>query len=780
MSRLLMVEDDESQLRSLTAVMEEEGVDVIGCSSASEALGHLRLLDAGVAVVDLRLGDLSEKELLANLSVYAGRVNFIINTAYSSFESAKDALNLGAFAYVEKAGDPDELVRHVHRAFQASLHSYADELEAAVAERTRELREVNEALKKDITDRKRAEEALRESEEKFKDIFEHANDAIIYLDGCGKVLDVNGMAVEIFGGSKKELLNKHFTELEIISGGEIPQLMRDFEGILTGREATVTVAIRNKKVEEIILECSGSVVKTGDGDARMMVIARDISERKKAELALEVERDKLVSILESMEDGVYIVDREHHIQYVNPVLRKDFGPFEGKKCYVYFHDREEVCPWCKNQDVFAGKTVRWEWYSFKNQKTYDLVDTPLKNVDGSISKLEIFRDITERKRAEEALKKSRDLLEKIFLSLDSAMFILGNKVPSNIIDCNPAATRIFGYEKDEVVGKTTEFLHASRDTLSEFQKALYAAIESQGCLSFFEFTMKRKNGEVFATEHSVVPLRDEKGKRTGWVSVVSDITERKAAEEQLREHQAELARVWRVNTMGEMASGLAHELNQPLCAILNYANACLRMTKRGTDEPAKVTEALEQIASQTDRAGQIIRRIRSLVAKRKPRQSTVDVNGVVREVVEMQKAEASQKGITVRTELAEDLPLILADGVEIEEVVLNLVRNAFDAMSDPALERREVTIRTSVSENNRIEATVTDSGKGLLGEDPENIFDSFFTTKADGLGIGLSISRTIIEGHGGRLWAEPNPDCGVSFRFTLPVAGLWSGEAVRG
>ena len=536
MSRLLIVEDDESQLRSLTAVMEEEGFEVIGCSSASEALGHLRLLDAGVAVVDLRLGDLSEKELLAKLSAYAGRVNFIINTAYSSFESAKDALNLGAFAYVEKAGDPDELVRHVHRAFQASLHSYADELEAAVAERTRELLEVNEALKKDITDRKRAEEAVRRERDRAQEYLDVAGVMFVVIDADRKVRLINKKGCEILGYDEDEVIGKDW-----------------FKNFLP----------------ESVREDIGAIFDT--------LVAGDIE------------------------------PLEYH---ENPIINKD-----GSERLIAWHN-----------------------------------------------------------------------------------------------------------------------------TL----------------------------------------LRDENGKIIGTLSSGEDITEHREAEEQLREHQAELAHVWRVNTMGEMASGLAHELNQPLCAILNYANACLRMTKRGTDEPDKVTEALEQITAQTDRAGQIIRRIRSLVAKRKPRQSTVDVNGVVREVVEMQKAEASQKGITVRTELAEDLPLILADGVEIEAVVLNLVRNAFDAMSDPALERREATIRTSVSENNSVEATVTDSGKGLLGEDPENIFDLFFTTKADGLGIGLSISRTIIEGHGGRLWAEPNPDCGVSFRFTLPVAGLWSGRAVRG
>ena len=135
-----------------------------------------------------------------------------------------------------------------------------------------------------------------------------------------------------------------------------------------------------------------------------------IAARVRAEEALRLERDNLINILDAMEDGVYIVNQQYDIQYVNPVLVNDFGPYEGRKCYAYFHDREDACPWCKNQDVFAGKTVRWEWYSFKNQRTYDLIDTPLRNADGSMSKLEIFRDITERKRAEEELRKANRAL----------------------------------------------------------------------------------------------------------------------------------------------------------------------------------------------------------------------------------------------------------------------------------------------------------------------------------------------------------------------------------
>jgi PAS domain-containing protein len=155
--------------------------------------------------------------------------------------------------------------------------------------------------------------------------------------------------------------------------------------------------------------------KTKEEEDFLLAIANvlaGIIERKQAEEEVALEKENFINIITSMEDGVYIVNQQYEIEYVNPALEKEFGPHGGKKCYEYFHDRKEVCPWCKNPEVFAGKTVRWEWYSFKNQKTYDLLDTPLRNPEGNISKLEIFRDITERKRALKKLELIERLLKE--------------------------------------------------------------------------------------------------------------------------------------------------------------------------------------------------------------------------------------------------------------------------------------------------------------------------------------------------------------------------------
>ena len=284
----------------------------------------------------------------------------------------------------------------------------------------------------------------------------------------------------------------------------------------------------------------------------------------------------------------------------------------------------------------------------------------------------------------------------------------------------------------------------------------------------YEHKALHKDGHIVDVEvHGRSVIRGSKSMR---LTAIRDITESKEARRLQRKHQEELAHAWRVNTMGEMASGLAHELNQPLCAVLNYANACLQMINRSNDIPDDFTAAVTAITTQAERAGKIIRRIRSLIAKRAPTQSAVDVNRVVADVVETERAEAEQQAIPIVTDLAENLPAVLADNVEIEEVILNLVRNAFDAMIDTPRDSRRVTIKTTLNTDDMIQLSVTDTGKGLPDVGPEGVFDFFFTTKDTGLGIGLSISRSIVESHKGKIWAAPRPDHGATFTFTLPKA----------
>ncbi|MCK5616840.1 PAS domain S-box protein, partial [Candidatus Pacearchaeota archaeon] len=270
-------------------------------------------------------------------------------------------------------------------------------------------------LKKSEIEFKQTEEKLRESEERYRGLYESSIDGIASSDMEGNFVGCNQAYADMLGYTQEELFNLsykditpskwYYVDAQIVAGKILQRGYSDeWEKEYIRKDGTIFPA-----------SVRVWLIKDKEGNPTgMWDIIRDITERKQAEQELHRERDKSISILESMADGVYIVNQNYDIEYVNSILKQEFGLPEGRKCYEYFHDRNEICPWCKNQEVFTGKTVRWEWYSFKNNKTYDLIDTPIKNPDGSVSKLEIFRDITDRKQAEEALRKqTHDLGERV-------------------------------------------------------------------------------------------------------------------------------------------------------------------------------------------------------------------------------------------------------------------------------------------------------------------------------------------------------------------------------
>jgi PAS domain S-box-containing protein len=265
---------------------------------------------------------------------------------------------------------------------------------------------------RDITERKKAEEEIKQLHEYLQLQIDRMPIGLIVWDKEFCVTSWNPSAERIFGFTAEEAFGKH--PYNLIVPGEVQQIVDEiWSRLLEGDKSAHSINENiTKDGHTITCNWSNTPLKKADGTViGVLSMVQDITDHKKAEEALRIERDNLKNIFEAMEDGVYIVNQQYDIQYVNPVLVNDFGAYEGRKCYEYFHDRTEVCPWCKNPDVFAGKTVRWEWFSFKNQRTYDLIDTSLKDPDGNISKLEIFRDITERKKAEEDIKKRNEELE---------------------------------------------------------------------------------------------------------------------------------------------------------------------------------------------------------------------------------------------------------------------------------------------------------------------------------------------------------------------------------
>jgi C4-dicarboxylate-specific signal transduction histidine kinase len=249
----------------------------------------------------------------------------------------------------------------------------------------------------------------------------------------------------------------------------------------------------------------------------------------------------------------------------------------------------------------------------------------------------------------------------------------------------------------------------------------------------------------------------------------AEIARRLKAEERSRQHLGQLAHVARLSTLGEMAASLAHELNQPLGAIANYANGCLRRLGLEDFDRRAVSQALGHIAAQAERAGKIIHRLRSFVSRKEPEMVRTDLNRLLQEVAALEKPDARQQEVEVEFDLDYELPEVQADPIQIQQVALNLMRNGIEAVQTLEPARRRVTLRTRARSDQRVEASVLDSGPPCDPGDLQQMFEPFFSTKEHGMGMGLTISRSIIEAHGGELWAVPNPEGGMSVHFTLKM-----------
>lgn len=275
---------------------------------------------------------------------------------------------------------------------------------------------------------------------------------------------------------------------------------------------------------------------------------------------------------------------------------------------------------------------------------------------------------------------------------------------------------------------------------------------------------ERKDGSTFPMELAVGEMKS--GDQRYFTGFIRDLTERQMTEARLQELQSELVHISRLTAMGEMASALAHELNQPLAAITNYMKGSRRLLEQTTDTRAGVVrEAMDSAAEQAIRAGQIIRRLRDFVARGESERRVESMSKLVQEASALALVGIKDKGIHVRFQLSQTTDLALADKVQIQQVLLNLIRNAIESMQDAS--RRELVISSEPTEDDMLLISVSDTGTGIAPEIASQLFQPFVTTKRQGMGVGLSISRTIIEAHGGRIWVEANPDGGTVFRFTV-------------
>jgi len=351
-------------------------------------------------------------------------------------------------------------------------------------------------------------------------------------------------------------------------------------------------------------------------------------------------------------------------------------------------------------------------------------------------------------------------------AVDALIVIDGNGL---ILEFNLAAERLFGYGQADVLGQDVAMLmpepHRSRhaEYIVRFLSGGEAKIIGRGR----QVDGERKDGSHFPMELAVGEVAP--GNTARFVGIVRDLTLQRAAEEETQRLQNRLAHVGRFSTMGEMAAGLAHEINQPLSAITTYAEAGKRLLENGADA-GDLTEVCQKIANQARRAGQVIENLRNFIRKQEVHKDHLDLNAVVKDIVSLINADARAEGIIVEVDYYPGPVPVCGDAIQMQQVLVNLTRNAVDAMKHGLYKDRGIRVQIRRSDDHTAEVNVTDYGHGVPAQLADSIFHPFVSTKGDGLGIGLSISRTIAQGHGGDLTYRPNPAGGSVFGFSLPIS----------
>jgi two-component system sensor kinase FixL len=355
-------------------------------------------------------------------------------------------------------------------------------------------------------------------------------------------------------------------------------------------------------------------------------------------------------------------------------------------------------------------------------------------------------------------------LQSILDTVPDAMVVIDER--GIVQSFSSAAVRLFGYSAADVVGKNVKMLMPSphREAHDSYVTR-YLQTGERRIIGIGRVVVgERKDGSTFPMELAVGEMRSNS--RRYFTGFIRDLTERQRTEARLQELQSELVHMSRLTAMGEMASTLAHELNQPLSAIANYMKGSQRLLESGTDErSAMLRDAMDKAAGQTVRAGQIIRRLRDFVARGESEHRVESVKKLVEEASALALVGAKDQDVRVRFQFDPKVNLVLADKVQVQQILINLMRNAIEAME--ASQRRELVLSTSVAEQGLIAISVADTGAGISPEVMSQLFQPFFTTKRHGMGVGLSISRTIVEAHGGKIEISPNPGGGTVFRFTL-------------
>jgi PAS domain S-box-containing protein len=501
----------------------------------------------------------------------------------------------------------------------------------------------------------------------------------------------------------------------------------------------------------------------------------DVEDLKFAQEELRKQTSRLDELFEQSPEAVVVLSTDDRIVRVNKEFTRMFGYEPDEVLQRLTNDL--IVPEAQMESSRAYTRLlqqggRVEVETVRRRKDGTEIDVSLLAVSVRTTSGEqvvnyaIYRDITERKLAEERLRESEARFQAM---ADTAPVLIWMTGTDGV--CN-----YFNKPWLDFTGRTME-----QEVGLGWTEGVYPD-DLQGCFDCFlpafharkpftmEYRLRRADGQYRWVIESGIPRYTPGGEFAGYIGSNIDITDRKLAEEErerLRHVQADLARINRVTTMGELTASLAHEIKQPIAAAVTDAGTCLKWLARDQPDIEEARAAVSRIIKDVTRASEITTRVRSLFKKGEPQRELVDLNEIIREMITLLSGEAGRYSISIHTDLAPDLPNIRADRVQLQQVFMNLMLNAIDAMNETKV-AKDLTIKSQRNPEDQLLISVRDNGVGLPAQLGDKIFDAFFTTKPQGTGMGLSISRSIIESHGGRLWAAANPVQGTTFQFTLP------------